>query len=830
MKKIIFLALILFYGQSKACAWYEPDYEYFNLFTQSLIPNKAYQPFLLTYSSAFYGENQPAIADENIEAWQTYFNNELSYDETKALVTLIDIKHLNNLKYGKITHDLFKKTGTKFYTNFKEALDYLIQAKYMEPYMSINFVESEDSFYYRNDDQSKNATQLNYAKTIAALKSLYAAAKSPEIKLRYAYQIVRFNHYTRHYDAAVKDFKTFAEPLKKDTPIYWYALDQKAGAERGLLLMNDANYDFFQVFMHSRNKKQSAYTSMKFSNNNDFQSLLKNAKNAEEKNMAYFLLAYNDYSNPVPIMEKMLQNNANSDILKVLVARSINQLERSYLPIYISCGENCNNKDKRMPLFNEIDGIDFENKSQNYVEQLQKFIAKARAKSDDPFWQMSDAYVQFLNKDYVKSISILNNIKTNDTQYLAEIKKLQMLNDIVSQPKITEQFENMMMQKYGSFFLAKPEINKNSWETAPETKDFLRDILANRYFLQGEDGKSFLMNNQLSDLQYNPNSELVKKVEAFFKKTNKNNFEKYIAENLNNVGSTDAFFNLIYGDFAMRNAEFEKAKKYYENSKNFSGIPRVIYDWNEETRTESAMKFDKNQYDGYKNISNLIFGHNVWESYGSAENESMKAENTSLFPFIKNNMNKLELADVAIQLEKIGLENSEKGAKANQLLGNLLYNTSILGYYRHVFVMDVTNENGQKFHFENTESPTFHYYYKNFTYPSFVEPSKFDLAINYYQKALANNKNREEQARILFQMASAEQGKYYQFETNTSKEISYDDPNYESKEKLQEDQLIAAKNSKFRTSFAILKSKYADTKTVKNLQSSCSYFEYYMRK
>ena len=829
MKKIIILAAFVFYGQSKACAWYEPDYEYFNIFTQNLIPNKAYQPFLLTYSTAFY-EDKDAVLDENIEAWQTYFNNELTYDETKALVTVIDIKHLNAIKSGKLTHPLFKKSGVEFYKKYKEALDYLIQAKYMEPYMRINFVESEDSFYYNDGKDDKNATQLNYAKTDAALKSLYNVAKDPQIKLRYGYQLVRFNHYSRKYKEAVAAFKAYVEPLKRDTPIYWYALDQKAGAERGLEMMNEANYDFFQVFMHSRNRKKSAYLSMKLSNDSDFQSLLKSAKNAEEKNMAYFLLAYNEYNNPVPLMEKMLANNANSDILKVLVSRSINELERSYLPIYVSCGEDCKNKDKRLPIYNETYGIGLEDeKSKNFTAELISFIAKARAKSDDQFYQMADAYIKFLNRDYAKSLTLLNNIKTTDVQYVGEIKKMKMLNDIVSQPKITSHFETEMMQKYSEFFSGKTERLKEYWEGQPETSDFIKDILANRYLMQGEDGKSFLMNNMLSDLQYNPNSALVKKVDDFYKKTNKNSFEIYIAQNLNNVGNTEAFFNVIYGDFAMRNAEFSKAKNYYENAKTFTGIPRMEYNWDEETRTAKSLKYKKDDYDGFRNISSLIFGHNVWESFQSSPKESMKAENTQAFPFIKSNLNKLELADAAVQLEKAGKENSPNAASANQLIGNLLYNTSVLGYYRHVFVMDINNDNSPKFHFGNS-GQDFHYYYKNFSSTSIIEPDNFDLPMKYYQMALAKSNNREQQARILFQMASAEQGKYYQSPPLSSEEISYDDPQYDAKRDQREAAENALKNTKYRTNFAQLKSKYVDTKTVKGLKSSCLYFGYYMRK
>ncbi|WP_417430908.1 hypothetical protein [Halpernia sp.] len=829
MKKLILLVIILFCRNTKACSWYDPDLEYFNLFTQNLIPNKAYEPFLLTYSNAFYGAGNSQLLDENIQEWQTFFKNELTYDETNALVTKIDIKHLNNLKAGKLTHDLFKKLGVGFYTKNKEAIDYLIEAKYLQPYMRISYVEDADSFYPAEPTDPKNATKLNYLKTNVALKSLYNAAKIPEIKLRYAYQIVRFNHYTRHFDEAVKAFKTYVEPYKKDTPIYWYALDQKAGAERGLLLMNEANWDFFQVFIHSKNKKQSAFTSMKISNDNDFQSLLQRAETTEEKNMAYFLLAYSNYSDPVPLMGKMLDNNADSDILKILASRSINELERSYLPIRIDCDDDkCKMKDKRLPIYFETYGIGMEDKSKNFIAELSAFIKKARAKSDDAFWQMTDAYLKFLNRDYSESQEILSNIKTNDVQYLAEIKKMKMLNDIVSQPKIDATFENKMMQNYADFFNIPKMKNTETYMDEPDTESFIRDILANRYFLQGEDAKSFLMNNQLSDLQYNPNSKLVKEVEDFYKKPNKNDFEKYIAKNLDNVGNTEAFFNVIYGDFAMRQADFEKAKNYYEKSKNFSGIPRIVYDWSEDTRTEAPIKFKKDEYDGFHNISSLVFGHNVWESFGSPEKVSMKAANTKDFPFIKNKMNKLELSQIAVQLNSIANENSEKGAKANQLIGNLLYNTSVLGYYRETFTMDINNENGQKFQFWTPDN-SFHFYYKNFTDSSFIEPDNFDLIINFYKKALSLNKNKEEQARILFQMASAEQGKYYQFE-NSNEPINYDDPEWSKKEESLQAKLNKIKNAQFRTYFATLKKDYAETKTVKDLRSSCLYFKYYMTK
>lgn len=910
MKKyILSLAVVsLFYTKSDACAWSDPDYEYFNLFTQSIIKDKSYLPFLHTYSNRFFGGYNPSlIPDDNVEAWKKYFSNQLNYAETQNLVYKLSINDLNALKNGNPTNPLLQKLGTGFYQKYKEGIDYLIEAKYLEPYMSINFVESENSFYYDRRDSDKNATSLDYNKTITALASLYNAARNPEIKQRYGYQLVRMNHYTRNYDAALQAFKTYVEPIKLKGTVYYMALDQLAGAQRGLEMNGDANWNFFQVFMNSKDRKESAFISMKLSDTASFSNIMKRANTNEEKNMAYFLLGYEDFNNPISIMEKMYDINPDSEILKVMAVRSINELERSYLPTYYYTSDASNNpnvqrgrtdasttskdgkadttktevKEEKISFWQKIvrffknlfggsksdetgsgnkadqsddelldnpnripfytRGYGYDESTKDYLDDLEKFTAKTKEKSKDEYWQIADAYLKFLKKDYKESTKILNDIKTTNPEYLEEIKRMKVLNDIVAQPKIDAAYEDHLMKDYAEYFVEK-EVKKDTanvnneydyYGNVPSTADFLKDVMANRYFLQGEDGKSFLMSNKLSDLQYNPNSTLVKSVEDFYRKPNKTQFEQQIiAKNMDSVGNIDAFFNTIYGDRAMRLADFEKAKSYYEKAQQFAGIPRVNYDWTEKNgQTITPKTYAPTEYNGFNNISSLVFGHNVWESYQSSDAESMESENYTDFPFIKANMNKLELTNVLIQLKKIGNGNDEKAARANQLIGNLLYNTSILGYYRQLFVMDIDNTNGGKYNFWNTDRQNpYQYYYKNFLDTSYIEPDNFDLSIGYYQKALKLSNNKEEKARILFQMASAEQGKYYQYEAKAPKDFDYSDPKWSEKEDARQKEMDNLKNQKYRIYFAQLKTQYSDTEAAKNLMGSCSYFSYFMKR
>ena len=837
MKKILASVAVCFlmYNNSYACADGDPDGVYFNLFAQEIIQQPEYYPFLLSYESAYYGtDNKNYVTDENIVDWEKYFGNQLNYEDTNALVKVVQLKHLENWKKGILSHQITKKLGKDFYNKYHEGIDYLIKAKEMEPYMFVKYIPNEDAFYYRDrDDKSLNATKLNYVNTLKALQNGYATAKDPEIKLRYAYQIVRFNHYNLKFADAVKAFQTYVAPLNlQSKTIYWNALDQKAGALRGLGKKDEANWDFFQVFMHRRTNKEDVYSSLKLTNKGEFDKLVARAKTPEEKNMAYFLLAYSGFNNPVSIMDKMIANNANSDILKVLTVRAINELERNYLPTTIYCGDNCKTKSNLLPFYH---GDDFyaDPSQPNYITSLVKTLQNAKAKSDDKdFFDISLAYLKFLQNDYSGSMAILNKINPTNAEYKGQVTKMKMLNDILSQKKMTPEFENTILTKYGDVLRdTKNSKSDANWWRDNSTKDFLLDILANRYFVEHQDAKSFLLNNSLSALQYNPNSELVSKVEAFYRKPNKTAFEKYIAENMDNVGDKDSFFKVIYADRAMRLGEFDKAYALYNDAKKFSGIPRMDsdYDANGNYRNK-PYKFPAGDYDGYHNISDLIFGHDKWVSYNSKPTETMAKANTADFPFIKRNMNKAELAQALVELKKIGAGSDDKAKAANTLIGNLMYNTSLLGYYRHVFVMDVNNDNGPKFAFDSSEGQPFRFYYKNFTEANYVQPDNYDIAISYYQKALNMSKNNEEKAQLLYQMAQAQQGKYYQWEAAQKPDFKYDDKDYSAKSDAFDDKLAAIKNAKFRSYFAELKKNYSNTKTAKTLQTNCLYFDYYMKK
>ncbi len=805
-KQLLSLLLSLSLSQQVlACGDSDPDDIYFNLFAQDIITDKTFTPFLYESGPSFYHNEKISIPDENIDDWKAYFDNKLTAEQTKNIVYKATIDDLKGwLRNGKLDKWGIKDLGYNFVYDYYDGIAYLIEAKYLQPYMHI---------ITKNDwREAKTVVNLNYDKTVADLTKWYNKTRNNHIKLRYGYQLVRFHHYNLKFEEAVKAFEEYVEPLDflKTAP-YYLALDQYAGALNGLGQKDKANYLFFQVFLHTKKHKDSAFNSMRFSTDNDFNKLLAKTKNDKEKAMVYFLLAYQSFNNQLPMMEKIYALNPNSEVLKVLQARAINQLEWHFLEKYPY--DNSKQKNNRLPL------IDSDHNSQ-FVQQLEKDRAISeklyQTADDKAFWGISLAYLDFLQQKYQLSIQRLSKIKTDNPAYQQQISTLKMLNDIVTQPVIDTAFEEHLMKQYANFFNWK--TNKNDYKETTNTTEFVIDILANRYFIQGDLGKSFLMQNKLSDLLAVQDNELTKSVDVFYQKTGKNPFEKKVLMRNINIPSPDSLFNLLYGDNAMRNGNFAKALRYYRLINNTDGIVPTTYEYYENGKTIKTTYTELEKYDRFNSISNAVFGQNRKEHFNASISHTMTLPIfIRNFDFIKNEplMNKIELAEILVKLQAIAKGDNERAGQANQLIGNMIYNTSKLGYFRQLFIDNFSNGHDWRYGFyKKQQKPSYYYGSGWYRWETLIDGDTFDNAISYYKKALALTKDREQKAIILFQLASAEQGKYYQWQ---GRQDEYD-----------EDLFKQIKNDQFRTYFKRLKTDYADTNTVKVLQSNCSYFKYFM--
>lgn len=807
MKKFILLvACVLSFEYASSCSDYDPEYEYYNLFMQELISDPQYYPFLLTYEPGYYtASDSTVVKNENIEEWQHQLG--ITYDQAYYLVYKASRTNLQNLIQGKkITDPKLEFANGVFAAKHMQALRYLSYAKYLEPYMTIHS-NNTDSWSYRPDVTVAN---LKYNNVISTLEKSWAAEGDKELKLRYGYQLVRFAHYNREFKSAINYFNKYVEALKFKPAIYYYALDQKAGAEAGLQQYGAANYDFFVVFSRSKNLKESAFQSIRFSKKTDYNDLLNKAKTASEKNDVYLMLGYLDFNNPLSSLTKIVKTTPDAIQAKVLMARAINSIERSYVPTnsYGFC-DTCYLKvtDKRFPI---IKGNDAE-KFFNQLLSTSKGLANNTTVKEKSFWNLTSAYLLFLKKDFTTAKQYLAKVETKNKLYASQKTSLAMYIDICEQPLITADVEKMLCTKYKSTFM-EPKRNEYSWRT----DNFLEDVLANRYYIQKDYAKSFLMSNNVSSLENNPDMSLLDAVEAFYNKANKNDFEKYIARGMYpSTGGTKvneawfdmpSYFSNMRGTVYLANGDIDKALASFKKVNPRFNQYRLY--WNDNGKNEYTVF--KGEYNGFSGISNSIFGYNKIECFDCGKDTVMQIDYLKEFPSIKSSMNKLELTEALLDLRKTASLGNEQAAKANYLLGNFFYNTTSTGYYRHILRFDQDNAYSEKYRSTTPINIYGNIYFKNYGYSSFFI-NKISLSQQYLEKAYQLSQTAELKARIAFALSKCEQETYY--------EKKYKDSYY-----WVESDDILIKDRKY---FAEL-SKYKNTSFYNDIKTSCLYFNYYV--
>ena len=703
---------------------YAPDAEYCNVFSQELIKDPRYAPFLLSYDHPFYESANPRwkARNANIEQWQKYLG--LNYDQAHYLVMKATRADIQALTKGSQTTDPKLTFFTPdFVQRHKQALLYLAYAKYLEPYMHI-IRQTESWNYYSEYSDLKEVSELDEQKVTNVLIRSWNAETDKELKLRYGYQLVRFAHYNRKYNDAVTLFDKYVKTLDYKPEMYYYALSQKAGALYGLGRTQEAISDFIKVFTYSADLKKSAYASVFLIHNNDYnerpqadwntERLLSSVQTDAERRSLYFMLGYKAFNNPLNELEKIVASDPDAIEAKVLMVRAINAIERDVLADRYSYSLKA--ADKRYPLLTEKEITNFLGAS---YKLSAKMIRLARKKD---FWNLTTAYLCFLRKDFAQARNHLAQITTADATYARQKDIIAAHLYIAEQTQISPETERTLHAQYAQM------LDRNNLSN----RTFLQ-ILANRYYLQKEYAKAFLISNTLASVRRNLQKPLLDELAAFHNKKNKNELETWLDKNLR-----DDSFNLLYGTFFLTEGNLEAAHRYFQAEKK----ARI-------------------------HVSARIFGYNIREWYSGAEKDVMRDDYLADFPFIKQRMSEKDVTDALLKLRKAGEKNDAEAAKANFLLGNFFYNVTTTGYFRHYLRFDTDNsyfsekysdynEERAKDNYMANPEQTFYVIYGDSYYRNTT-----DLAGKYLQKALKQVKDDELKARILFALAKNELERSY---------------------------------------------------------------------
>ena len=701
-----------------------------------------YYPFLLTLETAYY-EGSKSPQSENIKEWQHFLG--LSYDDTYHLVFEASRDHVRAAIDGNLKHLPF--LNADFVKRHKQALLYISYAKYLEPYMRVTHVSENDWDYFPED--TKTADQLDYDRVMTVLQRSWSAETENELKLRYGYQMVRFAHYNRKYNEAIQLFDKYVEPLHYKPAMYYHALAQKAGAMAGAGNITEANFAFMQVFANSDNLKVMALNSIRLNGQLNF---LDFAKTDKERFDAMLLLGYTEFNNPIPMIEKIVALSPDAIQARVLMARVVNQLERERLPIYAYHASQLP-ADRSFPL----------KMKEDYMRQALSLASKqaANLSHENDFWNITAAYLHFLDKDFKEAQRLLHYINPDNVAFQKQKENIARYIDFCAPPLITADVEQQWYNKYGDSLIS-----------------FEIDVLANKYFLQKEYAKSFMMSNGVHELENNPDIKLIDGIEKLYLKANKNEFEKFILNrSFVNRDELPDYLNYLRGVAYLSAGDLDKAATVFIKSLKY------------------IEKKDP--------IDLAIFGYNIEEGYDQDVMIPAYLEEFS----ITGEMNYKTLTDKLRELQKIGNAKNSKSAKANFLLGNFFYNTCNNGYFREKLRFDHNNEfNYSKFRIYSKVDIYDGIYFKE--YPHYYHNTDV-IAQKYHEKAYSQATDNELKARIVFALSKGEQQLFYEQREVYYRQSLPESPTYK------------------RVYFKELM-KYGDTDFFREVKSKCNYFNYYV--
>lgn len=803
MKKIniiVLLFAVFLSVKSNACSWYSEDATFYNLFDQQLISDKSLQPFFLTYDYTFYGEDtytednyegrQPAIpvVDYNILEWRNYFDNQIAENKLSYLVynsTTTDLQKIINSKSLKNINDTLKQNA---YLTDKgiEAINYLIFAKKCEPFaVNTNEDNFDNSWSYAG--ARKKMTKAQFMSIAKDGNVLYTATKNTDVKLRIAYQLVRLSHYGGFNDDAVRYFTTYVEPLKQKSLVYYYALEQKGGALFNQKKFAEAGCVYAQVFNNTTDRKIPCYASFRISNQMNFDKAILLCKTPNEKAALYVMRGFNKFSNGLSEMKNIYTIAPNSSYLELMACRSILQLEHTAFQVPNQYGTK-----NTFPLLNATGKL--------YLQKVILFtettLKENKIKRTD-FWQAYLAHLYLLNGDYAKSQSTTQKINTSDQAILKQKNRTEFCAYIASLKTIDATAEAKI---YTRFLKDKNEIEKG----------FVYDILGHNYILQNNLAKAFLCHNDLSGLYGSLNINIINDLIDFVSNKNNTPFEqKLIADKITSKNAMAELYDLK-GTHYFKKDDLENALVWFNKvPKNLSFLKMHEYDYDKNISIEKDGRFN-----GYSNISGKIFSSKIQTYFDNTIDNAFTDNTFKAFDFITVSMTKQQIVEALIQLKKLANNKDEQAAKANYLLGNFYYNTSLWGFYRNLFFYEADNYYLSNVYVYNTIPNTIKrpYNYNNGT--GLISANNPQKPMDYFLKAEQLSSNKELKANAVFQASKCELDLFF------SKHNGY--YGYGGKYNLLYSSIT-------RPLFKKLKDNYAQTAYYKDIVSNCNYFKFYLQ-
>ncbi|MBS0026627.1 hypothetical protein ACTJJ0_02255 [Chitinophaga sp. 22321] len=565
-----------------------PDpYDYYISFFSPFAKGGGYEPFYYTSLTSFYGDPTPSEETANVNDWQKYTGSKVTAKAIRECIYSYKQEQLSVIATGSnILPDSVKQNSfAQFLSKEKnrEAARYLLFAKTCEP-----AVINADPWSV----PERNNALLGNLYTEG--EELYNKTKDKDIRERYAFQLVRLQHYSKQYREAVTTFDKFFEERDKQSLVYFKAMALKAGALLRLKDSVQSAYLFSRVFENAPSLRISCFTSLMWTNTTGDQ-VYPLCKDNHEKAMVAAIYGFANAEPDVAAIRQVYAFDPASPALNILLGREINKLEDKYFSPYL--GEDQGTGLVSMQDYSAAE----KNKLVSRLTELQTvaddLLAKGKLKDMD-LWRISSAYISCIRKDYPAAKIRLDEVKTKDPAIKDQWEIVNLLVNINQQKVIDSAFESRLLtsfkwldtktpagqgRQYGEYLGMPDEV----YSFKKIYRNLLFAVLAPHYHQQGDVIKEALIRGRCDSLHMNDyfvsgetaisqitngmKSAALIRLNDFLRQPVKSPYELYLAGffpkglNMNNV----------IGVSYMRVHDFANARDWFK--KPPAGTPAVSY-------------------------------------------------------------------------------------------------------------------------------------------------------------------------------------------------------------------------------------------------------------
>ncbi|WP_269235176.1 hypothetical protein [Flavobacterium flavigenum] len=780
MKNFLLFIAILVNNSIFACGFYPfgEDIRY-SFLSPANFNYYSYSEF--NYSSNTFYPNANGVypegtIEENEKLWMEYCHNKIS------------VEAIRNVLYSLKEEDINEKS-----TN--EMLQYFYKTKNIEAINYLKFAKTCEFFngVYEDPWERKEGASLPKREELID-KAIFNSnkIKNRTLKLRYTFLAIRLAYYNNDFDQIKSLFDTVFKSQKKDILYYW-SLYFRTFAEKDKAL---SNFYAAQVFVNAPDKR--FMIAQQFDSKISLDTVLKYAKNNEERANVYFLAGIKKSDQALFCLEQVYKYNPKFEGLSFLLLREINKIEDWVFTPYYSLFNPSVSKYNYWAEEDKDNSIqDILNRVQNdraYAGKVLQFVNNIKLKkiNDPVLWKIGKAYLSFVTQNHQSCLNEITAVEKSifekDSLYdqIQIIKALALTaNQEIGKALILEEVKPVLLknQKNKKFLFAigrELEYKKNRTEAA-----FLYSKLNHEnteyvgYYDSATAVWKTLQNRKSSyrdfytdyfdyiDVIYSP--EDVQEIVAQFEDQNNilDSFSKWKQSYIKN--EIPRLYDLI-GTKYIRQNNLELAAEYFgkldkDKLANYSDCL-----WEKPNCKESDM-FDANPFFVLKYTPEFISQDKIFK------------------------LNKRSITEhLILYLKKAAEPKEENKDYYYFLVANAYYNMTQNGnswmmrrYYWHHYTDDAPFEDEREFYESN-------------------------LAQKYYLLALKNAKTDQFKALCLRMIGRCEKNK-----------LEYQNPNNYDNTIENYDDFLLSKNKYYQD----LKSNYADDYEI--LMSSCSSFEEYFK-